>query len=165
MEKNGLQEPELSAGILYFEKAAKHLFFVPNIPNWLVVNKNSATLLFSCNGQKSEEVIFDSFGFKGEVRHNAHLLFKEAQKRGVLKGASTQQSNEPVTSCSCVNDIDIQTDRLRSVYLKLTDECNLHCNYCYAGSGKPSANLTIDVLRKTLKEVPKISRSIEFVLT
>ena len=58
-----------------------------------------------------------------------------------------------------------QLGMLRSVYLKLTDECNLRCKYCYAGSGKASAILTIDVLRRILKEVSEITKSVEYVLS
>lgn len=159
-------KPRLTNGLLHFEKAGKHLFFVPEIPDWIVVNSNSAYLLFSCDGAHTEDEIFDAVGLKEEKRHDAYNLFNEARSRGILK------SDMPLNlvleqSCVC-SDAPSNPPRnalLRTVYLKLTDECNLRCNYCYAGSGKASNVLTIDTLRKIAKQVAEISPTVEYVMT
>jgi hypothetical protein len=39
------QQPKLSDGLFYAEKAVKHLFINPMIPDWIVVNKNGGLLL------------------------------------------------------------------------------------------------------------------------
>ena len=157
--------PVLSQGLLHFEKAGKHLFFVPDIPNWLVVNKNSAVLLFNCDGQRTADQLLDSVGLQGDQRQDAHALFKIAQSRGVLKETSNTVAKECAAPCDCASSANSQQGMLRSVYLKLTDECNLSCKYCYAGSGKASEILTIDALRRILKEVSQISKSVEYVLS
>lgn len=157
--------PQLASGLLHFEKAGKHLFFVPDIPNWLVVNKNSAILLFNCNGQRTADEILNDFELQGGLRRDALALFKEARSRGVLEGIATPVSTERAAGCTCTSSVSNQQGLLRSVYLKLTDECNLRCKYCYASSGKPSDTLTIKVLRRILKEISEISKSVEYVLS
>lgn len=157
---------QLTNGLLHFEKADKHLFFVPELPNWLVVNSNSAYLLFSCDGTRTVDEICDGVGLHGEMRQDAHALFKEASSRGILIGDLSHQvvENRPDVCSDKTTNTD-QTGLLRSVYLKLTDECNLRCKYCYAGSGKQSETLKIDVLQRIAKEVKEISPSVEYVLT
>jgi len=158
-----LERLELSAGLLHFEKAGKHLFYAPEIPNWIVVNENSAVLLFSCDGRCSTEEILDSLDIRGEARQATGTLFKEAQIRGILNGPTVISKNT-VTPCARAGDV-CHTVELRSVYLKLTDQCNLRCNYCYAESGKSSEILKIETLRRILKEVGEITKSAEIVLS
>jgi len=161
-----IPKPALATGLLHFEKAGKHLFFVPEFPNWLVVNKNSAYLLFSCDGKRTEDEILDAVSLDGQMRDDAKALFKEARSRGILKGCiPIQIVDERLAACSCTPRNTKQTGLLRSVYLKLTDECNLRCKYCYAGSGKPSDTLNFDVLKRLLKEVAEISPTVEYVLS
>ena len=158
---------KLADGILHFERNNKHLFFVPDIPNWMVVNKNSAILLFSCDGTKTEDEICNTFAIQEHEREDVRSLFNEGLKRNVLQGSGSSNALSSAVACACANGCsnDIGKGSLRTVYLKLTDECNLRCNYCYASSGKPSEILTIDVLRRILKEVSDISKSVEYVLS
>lgn len=160
-----MHTPTLSLGLLHFEKAGKHLFFVPDLPNWLVVNSNSAVLLFNCDGKRSADEILNSIGVLDAQRQDAYTLFREAENRGILKDISIPEKNECATSCSHSSSRSDQKGMLRSVYLKLTNECNLRCKYCYAGSGKPSETLTIDTLRRIRKEVSEISNTVEYVLS
>jgi hypothetical protein len=122
-----INKPKLADGLLHFEKAGKHLFFAPDIPNWIVVNKNSALLLFSCDGTMSEADIFSSFDLQAQMREDAQTLFGEALKRGVLQEERSEKHVTADTTCSC--STDVRKGSLRSVYLKLTDECNLRCKY------------------------------------
>ena len=89
--------PKLSTDLLHFEKDSKHLFFVPDIPNWIVVNQNNAILLFSCDGKLSTNEILDSVNVPSESREDAQILFEEAQKRGVIENAYTNASEEEST--------------------------------------------------------------------
>lgn len=159
--------PELSSGLLHFEKAGKHLFFAPEIPNWLVVNKNSAVLLLNADGQRSVDEILDSVGLQESLRQDAYVLFKEAQSRGLLKRHQLESFSGCGDSCACSDSKATREGALRSVYLKLTDDCNLRCKYCYAGSGvgKSTDVLSIEVLRRILKEASEISPSVEYVLS
>jgi len=155
--------PKLATSLLHFEKAGKHLFFAPNIPNWIVANKNSAILLFSCDGTRTDEEIFSSFNLQGQMREDVIRLFKLALSRGILQGNYPNATTQPSTAPD--NFTEVGKGSLRSVHIKLTNECNLRCKYCYATSGKPSDTMSLDVLRRVAKEVAEISESVEYLLS
>lgn len=153
---------KLAPGLLRVEKGGKHLFFNPAIPDWIVVNSNSALLLLSCDGEKSEEGIFASFGLRGSLLADARSLFAEARRRGILSQLG-QPEIVATAASTCSSNSNLPT--LRSVYLKLTNECNLRCKYCYAGSGKPSEILSHETLREIARQVSEISECVEYVLS
>ena len=153
----------LAANLFHFQKKEKNLFFVPEIPNWIVVNNNSAVLLFSCDGSKTEEAILNSYDLHGQARSDAQNLFQESLARGILhEEPFLLPSTESVelTKISPTNN-----NALASVYLKLTDECNLRCKYCYASSGNKSEVLSLSTLRRIAKDVSNISNHVDFVLS
>jgi radical SAM protein with 4Fe4S-binding SPASM domain len=158
---------ELANGLLHFEKAGKHLFFAPEIPDWLVVNQNSAYLLFSCDGARTEDQILDSVGLRGDLRQDGRKLFEEARGHGILKAGvpATTTAECPDGRLPSPGETGKSPSVLRSIYLKLTNECNLRCKYCYAGSGKPSEVLSNDALKRILNEASEISPVVEYVLT
>ena len=51
------------------------------------------------------------------------------------------------------------------VHLKLTNQCNLHCSYCYAESGKGASVLSWGELARIAGEVAAISSSVAYVLS
>ena len=157
-----MERPILSAGLLYFEKAGKHLFFVPDIPNWLVVNQNGAILLFRCKGNSSSREILDSLALSGRTRQEAEALMREARFRGVLTDSIESEQKKP--------SLDSQNSskeiiNLRSLYIKLTNRCNLKCKYCYANSGISTVELDMETLKRILKEAGSVSKKLEIVLS
>lgn len=56
--------------------------------------------------------------------------------------------------------------KLHTVHIKLTDECNLSCGYCYAESGCQSKEmLSFEELKMIATEASKIASKIDFVLS
>jgi radical SAM protein with 4Fe4S-binding SPASM domain len=51
------------------------------------------------------------------------------------------------------------------VHLQLTNQCNLHCSYCYAESGRPSAVLSWGELEGIAESVAAMSPAVEYVLS
>ena len=161
--EGNIHKPKLSTSLLHFEKAGKHLFFAPDIPDWIVVNQNSAILLFSCDGIRSEEEIFSSFDLHGQIREDVLRLFQLALSRGILQGNRPKTTMQPPTMRD--NPAKVGKGSLGSVHIKLTNECNLRCKYCYASSGKSSGIMSLDVLRRISKEVAEISEPVEYLLS
>jgi radical SAM protein with 4Fe4S-binding SPASM domain len=155
--------PKLASGLLHFEKGGKHLFFVPDIPNWLVVNANAAALLLSCDGARSAGEIVRSFGLTGRSSEDALALFKEAGVRGVIEGGQAAKRIGGECPARVVPRATLAP--LRSVYVKLTGECNLRCEYCYANSGVSTPVLAMEVLRRLSMEAAGMSPQVEFVLS
>ncbi len=156
-------KPKVADGVFYTERDGKHLFLQPSAPDWLVVNQNGAILLSRCDGSLTLAEITAQASTVGSFLAQAQALFSEALSRGILvdstpigKGnAETISNARPI----CHKPV------LRSVYLKLTNQCNLHCDYCYAQSGKPSDVLSQGDLESIANGAASISRSVEYVLS
>ncbi len=151
---------KLADGVVYSERAGKHLFLQPKSPDWMVVNQNGAILLSRCDGATMEEVL----GPAGEsARGQANALFAEALARGVLVNVST---NTKVETLKIVRreQRDIP-EKLSIVHLKLTNQCNLGCSYCYAQSGKRSDVLSWGDLETIARDVAALSDSVAYVLS
>lgn len=155
---------KLADGVIYTEREGKHLFLQPSVPDWLVVNQNGAILLSRCDGRATlAEIVGEPASDFGNLPNQTQMLFSVALSRGILvDSASTGNGNTgtiPNARPTCDKPI------LGSVYLKLTNQCNLHCDYCYAQSGKPSDVLSQGDLESIANGVASISRSVEYVLS
>ncbi|MGA2652967.1 MAG: radical SAM protein [Terracidiphilus sp.] len=154
---------KLSDEVLYAEKGEKHLFLRPSGPDWIVVNRNGAVLLSRCDGSSTIEDILGSMSIPETLQLETEVLFSEAQSRGILVDSASLEDENP----EVVTREDQRRDKpsLGSIYLKLTNQCNLSCNYCYAQSGKPSDVLSLEDLKAIAGGVSSISRSVEYVLS
>jgi sulfatase maturation enzyme AslB (radical SAM superfamily) len=138
---------KLDEGVFYAKRGGKHLFLQPSAPDWLVVNRNGAILLSCCDGTATLEKIIASGSSIGSLLPQAEALFSEALGRGILVDTSFTQQRDPGTMLA--GNQRRSKPVLGSVYLKLTNQCDLHCNYCYAQSGKPSDVLSFGDLDST----------------
>ena len=156
-------KPKLAHDVLYAERSGKHLFLLPSVPDWLVVNQNGAILLSRCDGSATLREITASNSAFGSILPQVDALFSEALSRGILVDSASASNGSP--EAAPPTEPWLNKPVLGSVYLKLTNQCNLHCNYCYAQSGKPSDELSFGDLESIAKGVASISRSVEYVLS
>jgi radical SAM protein with 4Fe4S-binding SPASM domain len=151
---------KLADAVVYAERAGKHLFLQPDSPDWMVVNQNGAILLSRCDGATMRDIL----GHAGEsVWEQARTLFAEALARGVLVEASSEPNAEMLKVVRPKQRESPQ--KLSMVHLKLTNQCNLGCSYCYAQSGKRSEVLCWDDLERIAREVASLSDSVAYVLS
>lgn len=164
----------LAEGILYAEREKKHLFLQPSIPDWLVVNRNAAILLSRCDGSKTEaEIAADEIAAAGVqgIQAQTAALFAEAVRRGILvedaasSGAALKGDAGAEEGATRRAAADSQWPVLGSVHLQLTNQCNLHCSYCYAQSGRPSEVLSAQELESIARQVQAIAPRVEYVLS
>jgi radical SAM protein with 4Fe4S-binding SPASM domain len=151
---------KLADGVVYAEREGKHLFLQPATPDWMVVNQNGAILLSRCDGSTLDEVLGNA---RESVWEQARALFAEALARGLLVDLSASpQGNE----LQMVHSLQRKNPQpLSMVHLKLTNECNLHCSYCYAESGRGTAVLSCGELETIAREVAVISPSVAYALS
>ena len=162
MEERSLKL-KLAESVVYAERGGKHLFLQPSIPDWLVVNQNGAILLSRCDGSATREEIVKSTAAFGSLSQQAQALFSEALSRGILvDSAFTLNKNAETVRCA---EPKSNKPILGSVHLMLTNQCNLHCSYCYAQSGKPSEVLSLRDLELIANGVASISRCVEYELS
>jgi radical SAM protein with 4Fe4S-binding SPASM domain len=126
--------PKVAPQVLYLERNESHLFFNPQIPDWIVVSANCAYILSLCDGDRTVNDIVSTIGANGTAIDPTEIkrLLAFATARGIL-----------IDGCSAAAVIPDQGHSkggLESIYLKLTNRCNLKCDYCYAASG-PGRNV------------------------
>ncbi len=151
---------KLADEVVYAESGGKHLFLQPESPDWMVVNQNGAILLSRCDGSTMEEVLGEAAESGWE---QASALFAEALARGVLVKVSARAR---VKTLKIVRRKQREVpQKLSMVHLKLTNQCNLGCSYCYAQSGKRSGALSWGDLEMIARDVAAVSDSVAYVLS
>jgi len=156
--------PKIADGVFYAERSGKHLFLQPSVPDWLVVNQNGAILLSRCDGRATlSEIVGEPTSDFRNLPNQTQTLFSVALSRGILVDSASAPKESPGTAHS--EEQRRGKPSLGSVYLKLTNQCNLHCDYCYAQSGKLSEVLSQGDLESIANGVASISRSVEYVLS
>jgi radical SAM protein with 4Fe4S-binding SPASM domain len=149
---------KLAKGVVYAERAGKHLFLQPESPDWIVVNENGAILLSWCSGATLDEILRQA----GEsAREQAAALFAEALARGILAKPSGQEETLKILRLKQREN----PEKLSTVHVKLTNQCNLGCTYCYAQSGKRSQVLSWEDLEMIARDVTAVSHSVTYVLS
>jgi len=156
----------LSHDIFISQKNDKYLFLNPNLPDWLVVNENAAYILSQCDGKNSVYDIAKKINRLGrnDITSEVENLIKKALSNSIITLA---HDNTPCTEeLYTPNNEQIKSNhKLRIVHLKLTNECNLRCKYCYANSGVKSEILSFNKLVQLAEEVSSLSPSVEYVLS
>ena len=154
--------PKLSDTLFYISKENKHLFLNQDLPNWLVLNQNSAYIVGLIDGKKSIEEIYQTLTNSNiKVEKDKILyLFRELKQYGIINDedliANKQNHRNNNSSHS----------KLHIVHIQLTNECNLSCKYCFAESGANHENfLSLDELKKIVDDTNKISNNLAFILS
>lgn len=151
---------KLADEVVYAQSAGKHLFLQPELPDWMVVNQNGAILLSRCDGATMEEVLGEATESGWE---QTSALFAEALARGVLVNVTEHAKAKTLKIVRCRQRETPQ--KLSMVHLKLTNQCNLGCSYCYAQSGKRSGALSWGELEMIARDVAALSDSVAYVLS
>ena len=162
---DGSRRLKLAEGVFYAERGGKHLFLQPRVPDWVVVNRNGAILLARCDGRAAVEEIVAGLPDGKGLLSQAEALFAEAQRRGVLVDVDQEAARDGGVGGVLRGEVERQRPVLGVVHLKLTNQCNLRCSYCYAESGKPSAVLSWEELGGIAESVAAMSPAVEYVIS
>jgi radical SAM protein with 4Fe4S-binding SPASM domain len=155
--------PKLSQSIFYTPKRDKHLFLNTDLPNWLVLNQNAAYIVNLIDGQRTISDILDVL-----VNLNAKISDSELLELFVsLKTHGIINDDELIEQKNAVSRKISSHPKLHLVHIKLTDECNLSCKYCYAESGAVAYKsfLSLEELKKIADDVKKIVNHADFTLS
>jgi radical SAM protein with 4Fe4S-binding SPASM domain len=159
---NRMDRPMVDPAVFCSEKGGSWLFLNPDLPDWIVVNPNSAVVLSRCDSSRTIQQLADDLGLPlGEVG----ALVAEARRRGVITALMNPPEAPSCDSGFCRSVP--HRPMLRSVHLKLTNNCNLRCRYCYAESGASREHLGIDELQRVVHEAIDLAGSnpLEFTLS
>jgi radical SAM protein with 4Fe4S-binding SPASM domain len=158
--------PKIIENAFYAKKEGKYLILNPDAPDWIVVNESAAYLLSLCDGQRDLSSIAEIIRAEGhELNMDSVLdLCQLAADKLVF-----QKEFEAYKSSQNAKDIEsvYSPKPLRSVHLKLTNECNLSCTYCYAESGLCTSSpiLPIEDLKRLAGQVSELSSSVIYTFS
>lgn len=153
--------PSLSKSIFYTSKEDKHLFLNQDLPNWLVLNQNSAYIVGLIDGIKTVKDIIETLKSQNIFLEDTKIisLFQELKNYGII-------NDEEFKSNKLHNCSSLKKPKLHIAHLQLTNECNLSCTYCLAESGgKYTHSLTLDKLKETIDELNNISSNISYTVS
>src|SRR5512146_2201783 len=144
----------LSSSVIMRRKGEKYLFLDPEKPCWTVTNSNGAAVLKLCDGTRT-------------VRDISHIL---SRKMGNDKADEVMHFLEELIAgadlFSPPGHYVSQCQDLRVVHLNLTQQCNLHCLYCYASERKDSEeSLGLADWCRTIDAINDISKTVTIELT
>ena len=148
----------LPPNIVKIEKDGKTLFFNPEIPSWLVTNKNGTLLLSMCEEEMSTEDILVAIGeaLGPDMKARAINFFKAAVSSRLFERAHP-------------NEIPIyeESQSLCTVQLSISSRCNLNCKYCYATDRieRGFNKLSFEDYKRIIDEIIQYSPDVEFTLT
>ena len=147
----------LPSTVQKFERQDKIVFINPDIPSWLVTNKNGEFLISLCDGTNSVEDIEDAFiESQGEAyRRDVEEFFHQA--------ISSKLFELPP-----IGHLPIKKERqeLSLVQLSISDVCNLNCKFCYATDRKENNHLlTFDDYQEVVDDIVSHFGRISFSIT
>jgi radical SAM protein with 4Fe4S-binding SPASM domain len=122
MHSNQNTRPELPADTFHKEVNSYHILTHPDRPSWIVVNDFGWEILKLCNGKNSVQDILNSVKSRYSVSED--ILARDLEQ--------FMCSIDKSGFLSIVGGSTPATPRITSVFLHLTDKCNLHCKHCYA---------------------------------
>ena len=124
MENNILTyKPKLPFGYFHKKIDSIHIITHPSRPSWVVSNNLGWEILKQCNGKNTVNDIIKKLVYiynapKEVIENDIAAFITSTTKSGIL----VPQSNSPATEKATI----------ASVFLHLTDKCNLRCKHCYA---------------------------------
>lgn len=149
---------KLPQNIAKFEKDDRVLYINPDIPAWIVVNKNSSILLELCNGENELDDIIESYvDVTGEVNKAMVTRFFDNVIRSGIFG-HPHKGAIPITS---------SRQMLSLVQFSISSACNLNCKYCYATDREERSHpqLSLDDYKRIIDEALAINPKMSFTIT
>jgi radical SAM protein with 4Fe4S-binding SPASM domain len=128
--------------VRYISRDEQHLFVNPELPDWLLLNTNGALLLSLFDGVRSLEDVIGIANGQGLASPLVHLMVSKALHHGIL---ATRKEISYTT-------VQRNPRTLKTLLVKVTNNCNLSCDYCYAESGV-GESLTSSDLAKLLEDI------------
>lgn len=138
----------------YVPREEQHLFINPELPDWLLLNTNGALLLSRFDGTRTLQDVTGIAEGQGLTSSLVHSLVSAAVNHGIL--AISGDLSPP--------KVQRNPRTLKTLLVKVTNNCNLSCDYCYAESGT-GASLTSEDMKKILEDVNARFGRIRFELS
>jgi radical SAM protein with 4Fe4S-binding SPASM domain len=116
-------KPEVAKGFFHTHRDSLHIITHPKKPSWIVINDFGWKVIQLLNGNNSlldvASKIKSQFDTDFEtIKRDLYLFITAIEKSGILNNQ--------------FQAVDAPSPSVKSVFIHLTDKCNLHCKHCYA---------------------------------
>lgn len=119
--------PRPVPGIVHRERDSIHLLLHPGRPRWVAANRTGWEILQLCDGSSTTRMIASQVASRygadpGRVEGDVLAFIRRLAGAQLIlsEDAGEMRAESPVA--------------IRSIFLHLTDRCNLRCIHCYVGS-------------------------------
>jgi len=128
-------KPILVDNIFIHSDNNRILYLNPNIPDWITINEVYKPIFDLFNGINDEKTIIKFI--KKHFANEEKQLIMQIRKLINTSGIFTRNKNN-------YKNIKRKVKTLNSIYLTITDDCNLECKYCYAVERNKKENATLE---------------------
>lgn len=140
------------------DKEDKIIFFNPDVPSWVVTDRNGAAILKLCNGTFTIEELKSMFKEEyGEAAEQMVSRFISLCVKSRLFDVP-KSTEVPITR---------SLGHLKIVQFSISDACNLKCRYCYATDRQEHRfpKMSLADYCRVIDELCEISNDVRFSLT
>lgn len=149
--------PKLSGNIVVKPEGQRILYLNPDIPDWITINIRYKPIFDMFNGRTSVEEITDFL--RQRYPKEFHLLV--GQVMDLLNNSKIFSHN-----IECINGGLITSPlKLNSVYIVITDDCNLACRYCYVPERQKQNMLGFEKWALMIDKIHEVFKPICFIFT
>jgi radical SAM protein with 4Fe4S-binding SPASM domain len=136
--------PRLPRGLIHRGRESLHLFLHPDKPRWIVTNQLGQEIIGLCEGDNSIEAIASEIARRygkhpNEVEKDVFGFLNELDRAKLFLRDAEEPSESPVA--------------IRSIFLHLTDRCNLRCIHCYVGDSVRNTELNSQRIHDLIDEL------------
>ena len=148
--------PSFVDDIFIHSENERVLYLNPNAPDWITIKQNYKPIFDLINNENSKKSIYsfikNSYASEKEILtlqmkklFSTSNIFKQNYKN---KSLSKKEKSLP-----------------KNIYLSLTDNCNLHCVYCYATERQKHEDTTLGKWQEYVSSIIQFAGKPSFVFT
>lgn len=149
--------PKLSDNIFVKSEGQRILYLNPEFPDWITINIRYKPIFDLFNGRTSVEEMTD---FLRKRYPNESCLLVE-QVTDLLNNSKIFSHNLECTKEELIS----RPLKLNSVYIVITDDCNLACRYCYVPERQKQNSLSFEKWALMVDKIHEVFKPICFVFT
>ncbi|MDR2534821.1 MAG: radical SAM protein [Treponema sp.] len=145
--------------IFVYTSSPRSLYLNPEAPDWITVDEKYKPILDLVDGKNDDSALYD---------HINHFYSDEkdvltSQMQSLLATSRIFKHNQNQGQDNCMMDNGLGAPK--SIYLTLTDSCNLKCIYCYATERKKHENATLETWKNYVADIMDFAGKPAFTFT
>jgi radical SAM protein with 4Fe4S-binding SPASM domain len=149
--------PAFVDDIFVYTSGSRSLYLNPEAPDWITVDEKYKPILDLVDGKNDESAIYDYINrFYGDEKD-----ILTSQIKSLLETSGIFKHNQIPNVCGKSGGVNAPT----SIYLTLTDSCNLKCAYCYATERKKREDAGFETWKNYVSDIIDFSGKPVFTFT